>query len=110
MTYKLYKTYIDLMPTPIDISFRPHELAIEISVSQARATMPELLEEVREGGVVYLTRYGKRLAALVPPAVAEQWTRQEDEYWSDRARQALESGGPSVPWEQVVAESEAIDR
>ena len=97
-------------PAPIDVSFRPAALDIEVTVSHARANLPELLEEIRAGGVVYLTRYGKRLAALVPPGAAEALTRQEDEYWGARAQRALRSGGESLPWDEVVAESEAQPR
>jgi prevent-host-death family protein len=98
------------MTTPIDVSFRPAALAIEVTVSHARANLPELLAEVGSGGVVYLTRYGKRLAALVPPEAAEELARQEDEYWSRRAQTALQADGESVPWDEVVAESEATER
>lgn len=91
----------------LDVSFRPQRWRIEVSVSHARANLPELLEDVREGGVVYLTRYGKRLAALVPAAAAEYLERVEDDYWSRRARDAMAGDQPAIPWEQVVAELEA---
>lgn len=77
-------------------------------MSHARANLPELLDDVRDGGVVYLTRYGKRLAALVPADAAEHLQRLEDEYWSHRARDAMAaSDKPSIPWAHVVAELEA---
>lgn len=91
----------------VDVSFRPQRWRIEVSVSHARANLPELLEDVREGGVVYLTRYGKRLAALVPAAAAEYLERAEDDYWSRRARDAMTGDQPAIPWEQVVTELEA---
>lgn len=94
-------------PAHLDVSFRPQRWRIEVSVSHARANLPELLEDVREGGVVYLTRYGKRLAALVPAAAAEYLERAEDDYWSRRARDAMTGDQPAIPWEQVVAELEA---
>ena len=81
----------------------------EVSISHARSHLPELLDDVRNGGVVYLTRYGKRLAALVPVDAAEYLDRVEDEYWSGRAREAMASAGPSIPWERVVAELESVD-
>lgn len=118
MLYNTYNLYIDVMsteptpqapPPPIDVSFRPQELHIEVTVSHARAHLPELLDELRDGGTVYLTRYGKRLAALVPPAAAEQLERSEDAYWSDRARAAMRSDGPPIPWEHVVVELEVAD-
>ena len=42
-----------------------------VSVSQARAHLPELVERVRDGEIVYLSRYGRRVAALVPVEVAD---------------------------------------
>jgi prevent-host-death family protein len=93
-------------PTPIDVSFRPQDIAVEVTVSHARSHLPELLEDVRAGGMVYLTRYGKRLAALVPAESAERLAEQDDEYWSNRASTALRSPGESVSWPQVVAELE----
>lgn len=76
-------------------------------MSHARASLPDLLEQVRDGGVVYLTRYGRRLAALVPAEAAEQLERLTDEYWSRRAREALTADEPSIPWTRVVAELES---
>lgn len=131
MTYKLYNLYCFGMssesdPTPevppssepveepyqpgaIDVSFRASEFAIEVSVSHARAHLPEILDGIRDGAMVYLTRYGKRLAAMVPADAGEYLERVEDEYWSKRARAAAESDEPSIPWEQVVAEMEVAD-
>ena len=114
MLYKTYNLYVGVMTTSptgphLDVSFRPQNLAVEVTVSHARAHLPELLEEIRDGHTVYLTRYGKRLAALVPAVVGEHLERSEDEYWSKRARDALSSDEPSVPWAQVVAELEVAD-
>jgi prevent-host-death family protein len=45
---------------------------VELSVTDGRAQLAELLDtRVREGGVVYLTRYGRRVGAVVPAEVAE---------------------------------------
>jgi prevent-host-death family protein len=45
---------------------------VELSVTDGRAQLAELLDtRVREGGVVYLTRYGRRVGAVVPSEVAE---------------------------------------
>jgi antitoxin Phd len=97
-------------PFPVDVSFRASELTIDVSVSHARAHLPELLDGVRDGAVVYLTRYGRRLAALVPAAAGEYLERAEDEYWGKRAAEATQSDEPSVPWEQVVAEMEVAEK
>jgi prevent-host-death family protein len=118
MLYKTYNLYIELMdttpppqtPPTVDISFRAMEFHIEVSVSHARANLPELLDDIRDGGTVYLTRYGKRIAALVPADAAEYLDRLEDEYWSRRAREAVDSDEPSIPWTQVVAELEVADK
>ncbi len=107
--YVWYMTSEDAPPPQVDISFRAMEFHVEISISHARAHLPELLDNVRDGGVVYLTRYGKRLAALVPPDAAEYLDRLEDEYWSKRAKEAIDANEPTVPWEEVVAELEAAD-
>ncbi|MGH3765448.1 MAG: type II toxin-antitoxin system prevent-host-death family antitoxin [Pseudonocardiaceae bacterium] len=86
----------------------PHQ--VEITVTDARAKLPELIDtEVRDGGVVYLTRYGRRVGAVVPAEVAERFEQWEDAYWSHRAAEVLERDEPTVPWEQAVAELEAGD-
>jgi prevent-host-death family protein len=94
-------------PTQVDVSFRPQDLHVEVTVSHARAHLPELLDDVRAGELVYLTRYGKRLAALVPAEAAERLAQQDDAYWSDRAKAARNSEGDPIPWERVVADLEA---
>lgn len=82
----------------------------ELTVTDARAKLPELIDtEVRDGGVVYLTRYGRRVGAVVPAEVAEQFEQWEDAYWSHRAAEVLRRAEPTVPWEQAVAELEAGD-
>lgn len=109
MPYLLYNLYSSLMtpPPPIDISFRATEAVhVDVSISHARAHLPELLEVVREGRAIYLTRYGRRLAALVPAEAAEHLEHLEDEYWSNRATQAASDPAPPIPWPAVVAELE----
>ena len=41
--------------------------AIEYPISEARDNLAELAARAEAGEVVYLTRYGQRTAALVPP-------------------------------------------
>jgi prevent-host-death family protein len=97
-------------PPPVDISFRATDAVhVEISISHARAHLPELLDQVREGTTIYLTRYGKRLAALIPAEAAEHLTHLEDAYWTTRAQQAADSPDPPIPWAELVAELEATD-
>lgn len=62
---------------------------IELSLTDARNRLPELVETtVRDGGIVYLTRYGRRLAAIVPTDVAENYERMENAYLSALADEA----------------------
>lgn len=86
----------------------------EISVTDARGQLPELLDTtVRDGGRVFLTRYGRRVGALVAADVAEHQEEIEDAYWSQRAATVLDKGEPTIAWDQAVAmleSGEAIDR
>jgi prevent-host-death family protein len=91
---------------------QPHMLPnqIEVTVTDARAKLPELIDtEIRDGAVVYLTRYGRRVGAVVPAEVAERFEVWEDAYWSHRAAEVLQRDEPTVLWEQAVAELEAGD-
>ncbi|SNT61563.1 antitoxin Phd [Asanoa hainanensis] len=45
---------------------------LEISVSDARARLAELVDEAEAGKVIYLSRHGRRAAALVPADLPEQ--------------------------------------
>lgn len=94
------------------IAAQPHKPSdhVEVTVTDARAKLPELLDtQVSDGGVVYLTRYGRRVGAVVPAEVAERFEQWEDAYWSHRAAEVLQRDEPTVPWEQAVAELEAGD-
>lgn len=63
--------------------------SIELSLTDARNRLPELAETtIRDGGIVYLTRYGRRLAAIVPVDVAENYERMENAYLSALADEA----------------------
>jgi antitoxin (DNA-binding transcriptional repressor) of toxin-antitoxin stability system len=93
----------------MDIAFVPASVTIEVSISHARAHLPDLLEQIRDGKTVYFSRYGKRIAALVPAAAGEYLARVEDEYWSARARKVLDAGELAVSWERAVAELAAVD-
>lgn len=87
---------------------------IDVPLTDARGTLPQLLDEhVREGEVVYLTRHGRRVGALVSAEVAEHLGEMEDAYWSARAAQAkrdMEAAGEQpIPWTQALAILEAAD-
>ena len=76
----------------------------ELPIEQAQEHLAEVVEEAgRAGEVVYLTRRGRRVAAIVPPELAAE-IEAEDEADIAAARAALEEGGEPIPWEQVKAE------
>lgn len=83
---------------------------LELPVTQARHRMSELVALVQDGAFIYLTRRGRRVAALMPADIAENYEQIEDEYWAARAAQARDrmAAHPeaAVPWEQVIAELE----
>jgi prevent-host-death family protein len=101
----LYNLYMS--DERIDVTFPKAD--VDISVSFARAHLPELVERVLNGEAVYLSRYGTRVAALVPADAAEYLDELEDAYWVKKAEEALAEPGPSIPLAQVMAESEALD-
>jgi prevent-host-death family protein len=70
--------------------------SVELSLTEARNRLPELTETtVRDGGIVYLTRYGRRVAAIVPADVAENYERMENAYLSALADDA--KADPEAP-------------
>lgn len=81
----------------------------EVSVTDARSNLAELIDAVRGGEFVYLVRHGERVAALMPADVAENYEQIEDDYWArraDEARAAIAAGEEdTVSWRQYVAES-----
>lgn len=82
----------------------------EVNVTEARGQLPELLDtEVRDGGTVYLTRYGRRVGAIVPAELAERLDELEDAYWTQRAEAVLAKGEPTVPWDEAVAMLETAE-
>jgi antitoxin Phd len=44
----------------------------EVAVSEARSRLAELVETAEGGNVVYLTRHGRRVAAIVPVDLPER--------------------------------------
>lgn len=81
----------------------------EVSVSEARSRLAELIDVVRDGEFVYLMRHGERVAALMPADVAENYERIEDDYWARRAeeaRAAVAAGTEeTVSWQQYLSDS-----
>lgn len=64
----------------------------------------DAVHEAAAGEVVYLTRNGTAVAAVVPADAAEYLQALEDAADAIAARRALAEGGPSIPAEQVWAE------
>jgi prevent-host-death family protein len=83
---------------------------MEIAASEARSRISELLDAVEDGEFVYLTRRGRRVAALMPADIAENYEKIEDEYWvrrADEARARLAAGEDDViSFDQLIAEAE----
>lgn len=89
-------TAAEIQPDPSGVT--------EIPATEARARLYELLDLVEDGRFVYLTRHGKRVAALMPADIAENYERIEDDYWARRAAEAERS--EPVPWERAIVELE----
>ncbi|MDN5856888.1 MAG: type II toxin-antitoxin system prevent-host-death family antitoxin [Actinomycetia bacterium] len=81
----------------------------EVSVTDARSNLAELIDAVRDGEFVYLVRHGERVAALMPADIAEHYEQIEDDYWARRAedaRRAIADGEEeTVSWQQYLAGS-----
>src|SRR5271165_125404 len=86
---------------------------MELPASEARSRLSELLDAVADGEFVYLTRRGRRVAALMPADIAESYEKIEDEYWARRAREARErlAAGEDevIPFDQLIAEAEGAN-
>lgn len=77
----------------------------ELPIEQAQEHLAEVVEDAeRAGEVVYLTRHGRRVAAIVSPELAAEIEAAEDAADLAAARAALEEGGEPIPWEQVKVE------
>jgi prevent-host-death family protein len=85
----------------------------EVSIAELRARLAELFDRVAEDPtdpILYVTRNGRRIGAIMAAETAEDYQAMEDAYWNERAaaaRATREAGGePAVPWEQAIAELE----
>jgi hypothetical protein len=58
---------------PIDLTAR------EFEIPRTSTLLHHLAGAAGQGGVVYLTLHGRRVAAVVPPDVAESWEDEEPE-------------------------------
>lgn len=77
---------------------------VEVLVTEARARMAELVNLVEDGQFIYLTRHGKRVAALMPADVAENYEHIEDDYWARRVAEIDTTN--TVSMDQVIADVE----
>jgi prevent-host-death family protein len=86
----------------------------DLPITDARERLADIVNEAAyTGSVTYITRRGRRLAAIVSAEDAERLQNAEDAYLARLARESLaevDGGTPTVPWEQAKAELEAEDR
>ena len=76
----------------------------ELAVSRARDHLGEAVNQVQYGReMVYLTRHGRRVAALVPVEVLEAIEAAEDAEDVAEATSALAEPGPDVPLAEIRA-------
>lgn len=88
------------------------EPAREIPVSAARERLADVVNAVVYGGsITYLTRHGRRLAAIVSAQVAEDIERQRADSGAGngrRLRAILERHPPDDEWGRELAELRAM--
>lgn len=76
----------------------------EISVSEARAAFPDVIERARTEAV-FVTRHGKPQAVVVSPAHYEELLDALEEQRELTAFDAaLDEEGEDIPWAQVKAD------
>ncbi|MGB6165778.1 MAG: hypothetical protein WBF75_25010 [Pseudonocardiaceae bacterium] len=79
--------------------------SIELPLTEARNRLLELAETtVRDGGIVYLTRYGRRVAAIVPADVAENHEHMENAYLSALADEGRADTEPPLSTAELINE------
>lgn len=77
----------------------------ELAVSRARDHLGDAVNHVQYGGeMVYLTRHGRRVAALVPVEVLEALQAEEDAVDVAAALAALADDGPDISLEDFRAQ------
>lgn len=81
----------------------------ELAVDELRDKLADVVDEAAFGGeVTYLTRHGRRLAAIVPVEAAEAAERWEDEQLHRMADEAVEemarTGEKAIPLDEVRRE------
>lgn len=81
----------------------------EISVSDARSRLADVVDRARvEHDPVYLTRRGRRVAAVIDSVQLDHLLEAAEDLADLRAaaaaRSEIESGAEPIPWEQVKAD------
>jgi prevent-host-death family protein len=80
-------------------------MTAELPVTSARDQLGDLANRAAYAGErTYLTKHGKRFAAIVPAALLEEIEAQEDAEDIAAAEAALIEGGKPIPAGQVYAE------
>ena len=95
MTYEPYESYVWLM--------------IEIGVSEARESLADVLDRARqEHEPIYLTRRGRRLAAVIDADDLDRLIALAEDALDmravDAARAEMDAGEPTVSLEEIRAE------
>ena len=75
----------------------------EISVSQARQTLPQVIDQARYlHEPVYIHKHGKRVAAVIDADDLDRLIDiAEDVQDAAEAQAAIDEGGDPIPWEEV---------
>lgn len=82
----------------------------EVTVTEARARLAEVVDQVRvRHEPVYLTRHGRRLAALIDAEDLDALVQAAEdiadiEAANDSRREMAETGETPIPWDEVKAE------
>lgn len=85
----------------------------EVAMTAFRDHLAETVANIQyDGRRVYLTKAGRRVAAVVPVDEAEMLDRLEDEYFARRAEEALAAQGdrPFKTYAELLAEVAEADR
>jgi prevent-host-death family protein len=82
----------------------------EVPISEASGHLDEVADEsAATGEVIYLTRDGRRLAAIVPAEVAAEIEAAEDAADIAAAEAAMAEPGEDIPAEAIWAELAIAD-
>ena len=77
----------------------------EVAVSVARERLADVIEDARRSGEpVWVTRRGKRVAAVVDPEVMERLVEAAEDALDRAALHQAREDDDYVPWDEVKAE------